>query len=93
MLSLRGLVDQKWSVGENSYCEHCGGYGSIIENIGELPDPQLYGSWLMRQQEAEEKARAEEKSAANLRCEKCGGRLVSDPISEFLAQFGPRNGR
>ena len=54
-LSCGGVIEQKYSTGENSWCPLCFDYGSIDEKIGELPDPQLYGSWLFEQKEAEEK--------------------------------------
>ncbi len=66
-LSCGGVIEQKYSTGENSWCPLCFDYGSIGEKIGELPDPQLYGSWLFEQKEAEEKERkvAAEKSRKN----------------------------
>ncbi len=54
-MSCGGVVDQMYSTGDNSWCPHCFDYGSILEEIGELPNPQHYGSWLFEQKEAEEK--------------------------------------
>ncbi len=58
-LTCGGIVDQKYSKGDNSWCPLCFDWGSICEEIGELPDPQLYGSWLGEQEEAEEKRQKE----------------------------------
>ena len=44
-------VDPMYGIGEPSWCPHCEESGMNVENIGELPDPQLYGSWLCRQRE------------------------------------------
>lgn len=58
-LACGGIVDQKYGKGDNSWCPLCFDWGSICEGIGELPDPQLYGSWLGEQEEAEEKRQKE----------------------------------
>jgi hypothetical protein len=58
-LTCGGIVDQKYSKGDNSWCPLCFDWGSICEEIGELPDPQMYGSWLGEQEEAEEKRQKE----------------------------------
>lgn len=62
-----GIVGQMYGKGDGSYCPLCYGYDSICEEIGQLPDPQMYGTWLAVQEEAEEKKRkaAAEKSRAN----------------------------
>ena len=62
-----GVVDQKYGKGDGSWCPLCFDFDSICEEIGQLPDPQMYGSWLATQEEAEEKKRkaAAEKSQAN----------------------------
>ena len=62
-----GVVDQKYGKGDGSWCPLCYGFDSICEEIGELPDPQMYGTWLAVQEEAEEKKRktAAEKSREN----------------------------
>ncbi len=44
-------VDPMYGIGEPSWCPHCEENGMNAENIGELPDPQLYGSWLWRQRQ------------------------------------------
>ncbi len=49
-------VDAMYGTGDTSWCPHCHESDSIFEQVGELPDPQLYGSWLLGQ---EEKAAAE----------------------------------
>ena len=58
-LTCGGIVDQMYSQGDNSWCPLCYEWGSICEGIGELPDPQMYGSWLGEQEEAEEKRQKE----------------------------------
>ncbi len=62
-----GIVDQMYGKGDGSYCPLCYAYDSICEEIGQLPDPQMYGTWLAVQEEAEEKKRktAAEKSREN----------------------------
>ena len=79
-----GVVDQKYGKGDGSWCPLCFDFDSICEEIGKLPDPQLYGSWLATQEEAEEKKRktAAEKSRANTLFEN------SAPKSKF---FGGAN--
>jgi len=79
-----GVVDQKYGKGDGSWCPLCFDFDSICEEIGKLPDPQLYGSWLATQEEAEEKRRkvAAEKSRANTLFEN------SAPKSKF---FGGAN--
>lgn len=54
-----GIVDQMYGKGDGSWCPHCSDYDSICERTGTLPDPQLYGSWLVTQEEAEEKRKKE----------------------------------
>ena len=44
-----------YGTGDPSWCPHCEESGMIVENVGELPDPQLYGSWLWRQREPAKK--------------------------------------
>jgi hypothetical protein len=82
--SCGGIVDQKYGKGDGSWCPLCFDYDSIHEKIGELPDPQMYGSWLATQEEAEKKKRkaAAEKSHANASFEN------SAPKSNF---FGGAN--
>jgi hypothetical protein len=58
-LTCGGIVDQMYDKGGNSWCPHCYDWGSICEEIGHLPDPQRYGSWLGEQEEAEEKRQKE----------------------------------
>ena len=58
-LTCGGIVDQMYDKGGNSWCPHCFDWGSICEEIGHLPDPQRYGSWLGEQEEAEEKRQKE----------------------------------
>ena len=58
-LTCGGIVDQMYDKGGNSWCPHCYDWGSICEEIGHLPDPQRYGSWLGEQEEKEEKRRKE----------------------------------
>ena len=58
-LTCGGIVDQMYDKGDNSWCPHCFDWGSIYEEIGHLPDPQRYGSWLGEQEEKEEKRRKE----------------------------------
>lgn len=79
-----GVVDQKYGKGDGSWCPLCFDFDSICEEIGKLPDPQLYGSWLATQEEAEEKKRkaVAEKSRANTLFEN------SAPKSKF---FGGAN--
>ena len=66
-ITCEGVVDQKYGKGDGSWCPLCFDFDSICEKIGELPDPQMYGTWLAVQEEAEEKKRkaAAEKSRAN----------------------------
>ena len=66
-ISCGGTVDQKFGKGDGSWCPLCFDFDSICEEIGELPDPQMYGTWLAVQEEAKEKKRkaAAEKSRAN----------------------------
>ncbi len=66
-ISCGGIVDQKYGKGDGSWCPSCFDFDSICEKIGELPDPQMYGTWLATQEEAEEKKRkaAAEKSRAS----------------------------
>ena len=75
-----GVVDQKYGKGDGSWCPLCFGFDSICEKIGELPDPQMYGTWLATQEEAEEKKRKAnaEKSRENTLFEN------SAPKSNFL---------
>lgn len=54
-----GIVDQMYGRGDGSWCPHCFDYDSICERVGTLPDPQLYGSWLSEQEEAEDRKRKE----------------------------------
>jgi len=54
-----GVVDQKYGKGDNSWCPLCFDWGTICEEIGQLPDPQMYGNWLGEQEEAEEKRQKE----------------------------------
>ena len=67
-LSCGGIVDQMYSTGDVSWCPHCFDFGAIDEKIGELPEPQLYGSWLLSQKEAEKEKQQNprEDSAATL---------------------------
>ena len=58
-LTCGGVVDQKYGKGDNSWCPLCFDWGTICEEIGQLPDPQMYGSWLGEQEEAEEKRQKE----------------------------------
>ena len=68
-LTCGGIVDQMYGKGDNSWCSHCFDWGTICEEIGQLPDPQKYGSWLGEQEEAEEKRKkqiAQEERIDNL---------------------------
>ncbi len=58
-LTCGGVVDQKYGKGDNSWCPLCFDWGTICEEIGQLPDPQMYGSWLGEQEEAEKKRQKE----------------------------------
>ena len=78
-LTCGGVVDQKYSKGDNSWCPLCYDWGSICEEIGELPDPQMYGSWLGEQEEAEEKRQKE--IAEKTRSDNLFGVTASTPKS------------
>jgi hypothetical protein len=43
-------VDPMYGTGEGSWCPHCHQPGEIFWSEGRLPDPQLYGTWLLEQQ-------------------------------------------
>ena len=58
-LTCGGIVDQKYGKGDNSWCPLCFDWGTICEEIGQLPDPQMYGGWLGEQEEAEKKQQKE----------------------------------
>ena len=58
-LTCGGIVDQKYGKGDNSWCPLCFDWGTICEEIGQLPDPQMFGGWLGKQEEAEEKRQKE----------------------------------
>ena len=58
-LTCGGIVDQKYGKGDNSWCPLCFDWGTICEEIGQFPDPQMYGGWLGEQEEAEKKQQKE----------------------------------
>jgi hypothetical protein len=74
-LTCGGVVDQKYGKGDNSWCPLCFDWGTIGEEIGQLPDPQMYGSWLGEQEEAEEKRQKE--NAEKDRLDKLFGKTES----------------
>lgn len=45
-------VDQMYGTGDTSWCPHCHELGMVFEGVGELPDPQMYGGWLLEQKES-----------------------------------------
>ncbi len=45
-------VDQMYGAGDTSWCPHCHEPEWVFEKVGELPDPQLYGCWLLEEEEA-----------------------------------------
>ena len=45
-------VDPMYGAGDTSWCPHCHELGMVFEKVGELPDPQMYGSWLVEQEKA-----------------------------------------
>lgn len=42
-------VDPMYGTGDGSWCPHCHEPDQIFWSEGRLPDPQLYGSWLLAQ--------------------------------------------
>ena len=41
-----------YGTNETSWCPHCHEPEWVFEKVGELPDPQLYGCWLLEEEEA-----------------------------------------
>ena len=51
-------VDEMYGTGDTSWCPHCREPEWVIEKIGELPDPRLYGGWVLEQEEIKRKESA-----------------------------------
>ncbi len=87
-LTCGGIVDQMYGKGDNSWCPHCFDWGSICEEIGQLPDPQKYGSWLGEQEEAEEKRKKE--IAEKDRLDKLFGKSDSEITTQGVQKLKTR---
>jgi hypothetical protein len=51
-LACGAQVDPMFGLGDGSWCPSCRKCGEVYCAEGELPDPQLYGNWLQKQEEA-----------------------------------------
>ncbi len=49
-LACGGIVDPMFGLSEDSWCPHCRTGGEVYYAEGALPDPVLYGQWLMDQE-------------------------------------------
>ena len=48
-------VEQMYGTGESSWCPHCHDVGWVVANVGELPAPDMYGGWVLEQEELAKK--------------------------------------
>lgn len=44
-----GLVDAELVNGNDSWCPHCKAQRLVVTEYGRIPDPPMYGSWLIQQ--------------------------------------------
>lgn len=62
-----GLVDPMYGQGDDSWCPSCHVSGEVYGMEGQLPSPQLYGEWVVKQQRKAEAKRAEAEMAEFLK--------------------------
>lgn len=53
------LADPMYGTGDDSWCPSCHTSGQVYGMDGQLPSPQLYGAWVVKQQRKAEAKRAE----------------------------------
>lgn len=51
-------VDPKYGSGDDSWCSSCHAVGQVIGMQEQLPSPQMYGSWVARQEREERERRS-----------------------------------
>ncbi len=65
-LACGGLLESMYGSGEESWCRHCHAAGQICTLEGRIPDPQLYGSWVTKREQAAERQRTEQEVERSL---------------------------